>query len=151
MSATKGPRSLMRTCVCLPLRRFVTRTTALKGSVRCAAVNSCMSYVSPLEVRRPLNGTPYHEATPSSTYSPGTTGRLSVAGGGPERGEGPAGAIWDCDAGDEAEEGVCAGEWAALWRFTHPARIAATSTDAPSSDKDLTCAGENRNRFFNGK
>ena len=41
--STKGPRSVMRTTVDFPLLRFVTRTTVSNGSVRCAAVNLCMS------------------------------------------------------------------------------------------------------------
>jgi hypothetical protein len=40
---TNGPRSVIRTTVDFPLLRFVTRTTVLKGRVRCAAVSLYMS------------------------------------------------------------------------------------------------------------
>src|SRR5271156_3174399 len=111
--ATNGPRSLMRTSVCLPLFRLVTRTPKLKGRVRGAAVNCGMAYISRFEVRRPLNGTPYQDATPSSTYSPGTAGWRSIAGGGPDGRDAPG---WPgcpgADAGgapDGCEAGVFAG------------------------------------------
>src|SRR6202035_5314499 len=68
--STNGPRSVMRTVVDFPLVRFVTRTTVLKGSVRCAAVSLFMSYISPLDAWRPWNGAPYHEAFPSSKGTP---------------------------------------------------------------------------------
>src|SRR5689334_11604123 len=66
--STNGPRSVMRTVVLFPLFTFVTRTIVSNGSVRCAAVSLYISYISPLEARRPLNGSPYHDAFPSSVY-----------------------------------------------------------------------------------
>ena len=44
-----------------------------------------------------MNGTPYHDATPSSTYCPGIGGWCSIAGGGPD-GFGFAGVAPDVDA-----------------------------------------------------
>jgi len=52
--------------VLLPLFRFVTRTMVSNGRVRCAAVSLYMSYTSPSDECRPLNGLPYHDAFPSS-------------------------------------------------------------------------------------
>ncbi len=41
--STKGPRSVIRTTVDLPLFKFVTRTMVSNGRVRCAAVSLYMS------------------------------------------------------------------------------------------------------------
>src|SRR5580704_2549976 len=80
--------------------------------------------MSPLDVRRPLNGTPYQDATPSSTYSPGTAGWRSIAGGGPEGCEGPA---WPgCGAPDGCGAGVFAGGCVAALCFAQPATVAST-------------------------
>lgn len=62
-----GPRSLMRTSTDRPLSRLVTRTQVPNGSVRWAAVIWPMSYTSPLAVRRPWYGWPYHDASPDSS------------------------------------------------------------------------------------
>src|SRR5690349_10326148 len=49
-SLTKGPRSLMRTWICRPLSRLVTRTRVGIGRVLWAAVMASWSYSSPLAV-----------------------------------------------------------------------------------------------------
>src|SRR3984893_10435628 len=59
---TNGPRSLMRTLTERPFETLVTRTTEPSGSVREAAVSRLGSNRSPLDVRCPLNASPYHEA-----------------------------------------------------------------------------------------
>jgi len=51
--STNGPRSVIRTVVDFPFVMFVTRTIVLNGSVRCAAVNLYMLYVSPSDACRP--------------------------------------------------------------------------------------------------
>ncbi len=66
-SPWNGPRSLTRTMVERPLSRFVTRSQVGSGSVRCAAVRVCMSKRSPLEVLRPWNLRPYHDAIPRAS------------------------------------------------------------------------------------
>ena len=75
--STKGPRSLTRTSADWLVSRLVTRTRVPKGSVLCAAVSWCMSYTSPLAVRRPWWGAPYHEAIPTSSL-PATGGTGGV-------------------------------------------------------------------------
>jgi hypothetical protein len=59
---TNGPRSLMRTLTERPFETLVTCTTEPSGSVGEAAVSWLGSNRSPLDVRRPLNPGPYHEA-----------------------------------------------------------------------------------------
>ncbi len=75
--STKGPRSLTRTSADWLVSRLVTRRRVPKGSVRCAAVSWCMSNTSPLAVRRPWWGAPYHEAIPTSSV-PATGGTDGV-------------------------------------------------------------------------
>src|SRR6516225_10200122 len=55
----------MRTMTDLSFFRFVTLTQDPNGSVRCAAVKSCMSYGSPLAVFLCWNSRPYQEALPT--------------------------------------------------------------------------------------
>ena len=57
---TKGPRSLIRTTIERPVRRFVTRTRVPNGNDRCAAVMPRAWAYSPFAVRWPE----YVEATP---------------------------------------------------------------------------------------
>lgn len=52
-SSLNGPRSLTRTITDRPILQVVTGTREGSGSVRCAAVMSCMSKRSPFAVRRP--------------------------------------------------------------------------------------------------
>jgi len=59
---TNGPRSLMRTLTERPFETLVTCTTEPSGSVLEAAVSWLGSNRSPLDVRRPANPGPYHEA-----------------------------------------------------------------------------------------
>ena len=68
-SPWNGPRSLTRTTISLPVTRLRTETYVGRGNVLWAAVILCMSYVSPLEVRRPWNFGPYQDAIPRSTKS----------------------------------------------------------------------------------
>lgn len=75
---TKGPRSLILTTTDFFVRRFVTLTFVPKGSVRCAAVNACLSNFSPLAVIFPCL---YHEATqgpfPACPNCAGTNSKTS--------------------------------------------------------------------------
>src|SRR5690606_32782066 len=65
--AWNGPRSFTRTVTLRPLSRLVTRAYVGSGRVLCAALNWYMSYGSRLEVARPWNLLPYHDAVPRST------------------------------------------------------------------------------------
>src|SRR5262245_4558551 len=60
-----GPRSLIVTITCCPVRRFVTCTFVPSGSERCAAVNWDREKRSPLAVFRPSWARPYQEAQPT--------------------------------------------------------------------------------------
>src|SRR5271169_6867920 len=62
----------MRTITDLSFFRFVTLTQEPSGSVRWAAVKSCISYGSPLAVFLCWNTFPYHEALPTWNFLVGT-------------------------------------------------------------------------------
>jgi hypothetical protein len=63
--STYGPRSLIRTTTCRPVRRCVTATAVPSGKVRCAAVREYMEKCSPFAVGLSWWKGPYHEANPT--------------------------------------------------------------------------------------
>jgi hypothetical protein len=76
-----GPRSLMVTTTCCPVRRFVTCTLVPSGRERCAAVNCDREKRAPLAVVRPSCGLPYQEAHPtwaSRAASPCPTAGIAI-------------------------------------------------------------------------
>ncbi|MGC1257100.1 MAG: hypothetical protein WA867_16180 [Candidatus Acidiferrales bacterium] len=75
-----------------------------------------------------MNGIPYHDATPSSRYSPGMAGWRSIAGGAPDGGEG---GLVDEEPGCGA--GVVAGGCVATLCCAQPATATATKINSKAS------------------